>query len=309
MDGSSTTLLITSLLFMNLYYSNSLLVYPKTITFNLTEFLRLRCSLNSNDQVITTWKGSVYLHIYQLPPKRIFDIVGMNIARCLNDTKKNQVILTTREAQLYLDPITGHKLIQWMNPYTGQTVPVMHVENDPVQSFFVPDGFYIDGYLTSSNQVAIPVDVNLFYPNPLYDNETLRTYSKERFYQAGEFFKFFTPLDQITNRNLTQVHQSDLSWTRISPVLPWMNMSTQYTATLVFSAQGSKVNDINQIDQVLLNEIINRIPLYKNAPNCQLDAPSETSWTYFEKYFAEYLSKTQEFPIPKSKEDAPCIPN
>jgi hypothetical protein len=233
----------------------------------------------------------------------------MNIARCLNDTKKNQVILTTREAQLYLDPITGHKLIQWMNPYTGQTVPVMHVENDPVQSFFVPDGFYIDGYLTSSNQVAIPVDVNLFYPNPLYDNETLRTYSKERFYQAGEFFKFFTPLDQITNRNLTQVHQSDLSWTRISPVLPWMNMSTQYTATLVFSAQGSKVNDINQIDQVLLNEIINRIPLYKNAPNCQLDAPSETSWTYFEKYFAEYLSKTQEFPIPKSKEDAPCIPN
>jgi hypothetical protein len=233
----------------------------------------------------------------------------MNIARCLNDTKKNQVILTTREAQLYLDPITGHKLIQWMNPYTGQTVPVMHVENDPVQSFFVPDGFYIDGYLTSSNQVAIPVDVNLFYPNPLYDNETLRTYSKERFYQAGEFFKFFTPLDQITNRNLTQVHQTDLSWTRISPVLPWMNMSMQYTATLVFSAQGSKVNDINQIDQVLLNEIINRIPLYKNTPNCQLDAPSETSWTYFEKYFAEYLSKTQEFPIPKSKEDASCIPN
>lgn len=277
--------------------------------FNLTEFLRLRCSLDSNDQVITTWKGSAYLYIYQMQPKRIFDIVGMNIARCLKNQKKNAVLLTTREAQLYLDPITGHKLIQWMNPYTGQTVPVMHVANDLVQNIFVTDEFSIDGYLTSANQVVIPIDVNLFYPNPLYDNETLRTYSKERFYQAGEFFKFFTTLNQITNKSLTQISQTDLSWTRVSPVLPWMNMSTQYNATLIFSAQGSKVHDINEIDQVLLNEIINRIPLYNNAPNCQLDAPSETSWTYFQKYFAEYLSKTQEFPIPKSKEDASCIPN
>jgi hypothetical protein len=101
----------------------------------------------------------------------------------------------------------------------------------------------------------------------------------------------------------------DLSWTRISPVLPWMNMSTQYNGTLIFSAQGSKIDSLNQMDEILLNEILNRIPLYQNAPNCQLDTPSETSWTYFKKYFSEYLSNTQEFPIPKSKEDAPCLHN
>ncbi|CAF3375343.1 unnamed protein product [Rotaria sp. Silwood1] len=237
----------------------------------------------------------------------IFDVIGMNIARCLNDSNNHQIILTSRETQLYIDVNTGEKLNQWSNPYTGNIVSVIHVANDPVQSTMSTDKFSIKGYLTSENQIVLPIDVNLFYPNPLFENETLRHYSKEKFYQAGEYFKFFTTLNQITNESLTQVNQMDLSWTRISPILPWMNMSTQYNGTLVFSAQGTKISSLTQIDQVLFNEIIKRIPIYENAPNCQLDTSSETSWTYFKKYFSEYLSNTQEFPIPKSKEDIPCV--
>ncbi|CAF0830276.1 unnamed protein product [Rotaria sp. Silwood1] len=237
----------------------------------------------------------------------IFDVIGMNIARCLNDSNNHQIILTSRETQLYIDVNTGEKLNQWSNPYTGNIVSVIHVANDPVQSTMSTDKFSIKGYLTSENQIVLPIDVNLFYPNPLFENETLRHYSKEKFYQAGEYFKFFTTLNQITNESLTQVNQMDLSWTRISPILPWMNMSTQYNGTLVFSAQGTKISSLTQIDQVLFNEIIKRIPIYENAPNCQLDTSSETSWTYFKKYFSEYLSNIQEFPIPKSKEDIPCV--
>ncbi|CAF2521995.1 unnamed protein product [Rotaria sp. Silwood2] len=271
------------------------------------KFLRLRCSLNPNEQVITTWKGSVYLHLYQLEVDHIFDVIGMNVARCLNDSNNHQIILTSRETQLYIDVNTGEKLNKWENPYTGNIVSVVHVANDPVQSTISTEKFSIKGYLTSENQIVLPIDVNLFYPNPLFDNETLRYYSKEKFYQAGEYFKFFTTLNQITNESLTQVNQMDFSWTRISPILPWMNMSTQYNGTLVFSAQGTKISSLAQIDQVLFSEIINRIPIYENAPNCQLDTSSETSWTYFKKFFSEYLSNTQEFPMPKSKENIPCV--
>ncbi|CAF0913082.1 unnamed protein product [Rotaria sordida] len=298
--------IIISLLLL-LYFSNVIQSYPNERIFSLKEFLRLRCSLNLNEQVIITWKGSVYLHLYQMEVDHIFDIIGMNIARCLNDSNNHQIILTSRETQLYIDANTGEKLNKWTNPYTGNIVSVIHVANDPVQSIISTDKFSIKGYLTSENQIVLPIDVNLFYPNPLFENETLRYYSKEKFYQAGEYFKFFTTLNQIINENLTQVNQMDLSWTRISPILPWMNMSTQYNGTLVFSAQGTKISSLTQIDQVLFKEIINRIPIYENAPNCQLNTSSETSWTYFKKYFSEYLSNIQEFPIPKSKEDIPCI--
>ncbi|CAF2106539.1 unnamed protein product [Rotaria magnacalcarata] len=307
MDWRKSFFSIIIIFLLLLYFAHVICSYPNERVFNLAEFLRLRCSLNPNEQVITTWKGSAYLHLYQMPVNHVFDIIGMNIARCLNDSKNQEIILTTRETQLYVDVNTGKKLITWTNPYTGNNVSVMHVANDPVQSTLSTSEFSINGYLSSENQIILPTDINLFYPNPLFQNETLRYYSKEKFYQAGEYFKFFTTLNQITDENLTQVNQMDLSWTRVSPILPWMNMSTQYNGTLVFSAQGTKVSSLTQIDQILLDEIINRIPIYQNAPTCQLNASSETSWTYFKKYFSQYLSNTQEFPIPKSKEDIPCV--
>ena len=258
-------------------------------------------------QAITTWKGSVYLHLHQSEPRNVFNVVGVNIGRCLNDSKNHQIIVTTREIQLYIDVNSGKKLNQWMNPYTGESVPVVHVANDPVQSTIDVDGYSTVGYLTSVNQIMLPIDVNLFYSNPLYANETLRKYSKEQFYQAGEYFKYFSTLDQITNESLTEVNQMDISWTRVSPILPWMNMSMGYNGSLIFSAQGTRVHSLDQLDDVLLREIETRMPLYKEAPTCRLNCSSATSWTYFEKYFNEYLSKTQEFPIPKANEDIPCV--
>ena len=294
------------LLIILIEYLNGIEIYPDKISLNLKEFLRLRCSLNESDEIITTWKGNVYLHIYQTEPKDLFKIVGMNIARCLNDSINNQFILTSREVQLYVDLISEKKMNKWFNPFIEKNVSVIHVANDPVQNSFPIKDFSIDAYLTNNNQIVIPSDVNLYYPNPLYDNQTLRFYSKERFYEAAEFFKFYTSLSQIINDNLTQVISTDISWTRVSPVLPWMNMSS-FNAKLIFSAQGTKVNSLKEIDPILLNEIESRIPIYKNAPSCQLKTTSETSWTYFKKYFKEYFSNEQEFPIPKSKEDIPCL--
>lgn len=293
-------------LFILIEYSNGIKIYPDKIQINLKEFLRLRCSLDEKDEIITTWKGNVYLHVYQNEPKSLFKIVGMNIARCLNDSMNNEIILTSREVQLYVDLISEKKLNEWFNPFVGKNVSVIHVANDPVQSSFSAKDFSLDAYLTNNNQIVIPSDVNLFYPNPLYENETLRFYSKEKYYEAGEFFKFYTSLEQITNERLTQVNSTDISWTRISPVLPWMNMSS-LDAKLIFSAEGTKINSLNELDPVLFNEIENRISIYKNAPSCQLNTTSETSWTYFKKYFQEYLSNEIEFPIPKSQEDIPCL--
>ncbi|CAF1125546.1 unnamed protein product [Rotaria magnacalcarata] len=87
----------------------------------------------------------------------------MNIARCLNSSNNKEIILTTRETQLYIDAITGVKLNKWTNPYMGDTESVMHVANDPVQRTISTNDFSIEGYLTSENQVVLSIDVYLFW--------------------------------------------------------------------------------------------------------------------------------------------------
>ena len=40
--------------------------------------------------------------------------------------------LVSREILLYKDPKTGEVLSKWENPWSGETVDVLHVANDPV---------------------------------------------------------------------------------------------------------------------------------------------------------------------------------
>ena len=136
---------------------------------------------------------------------------------------------------------------------------VVHVANDPVQNIIPIKGFSID--------------VNLFYPNPFF---------KEAFDQPGEYFNFFITSDKVTFETLTRIDQMNLSW---------MNMSGGFNSTLVFSAQRSEVDCLNQMDVVLFNEIAERNSIYQHTRTCQLNTLSETSWTYFKKYFAEYLPR------------------
>lgn len=75
----------------------------------------------------------------------------MNIRQCATITDPKQGKgwrLVSREILLYLDPKTGEVVRSWKNPWTGETVPVLHVANDPVNqrpSFVTnPDGSPFD---------------------------------------------------------------------------------------------------------------------------------------------------------------------
>ena len=60
---------------------------------------------------------------------------GMNIRRCVevNDAERGKGWrLISREIMLMLDPKTGEVVNEWENPYTGKTVKVMQIHNDPV---------------------------------------------------------------------------------------------------------------------------------------------------------------------------------
>ena len=153
-----------------------------------------------------------------------------------------------------------------------------------------------DDYATFVNTV------NLFYPNPLYKNATLRPYANYAEYEGSELFKFFTPENEVLNASATFAPSMHFSWTRISQWLPFMNMNGR-PGSMMFTASGSRTT-FEDLPQWLQDDINNRIPLYRHAPRCMLDLPDSTSWTYFQEHFESYLNGDQ-FPIPVSAKP-PC---
>jgi hypothetical protein len=296
---SYPVVLFTVLLLLAVVAHTARTFYPKTVPLTTEQLIKMRCSLDSREQVITAWTGFAYSVIPQSASKTLFGLAGVNIARCLYVNGTWQ--LTSRELMLYLDPVTGQKLKQWNNPFTGEVNTVMHVANSPVQQVFT---YAVNATQVNKQHTVLPLDINLLYPNSLSRNATYAPYSPQPMYQAGEFFKFIAPTKDVNNKKKKTVSELEFSWTRYSPFLPFMKMGNQQ-GYLLFSAQGAKVSSINELPDVLLNEIKQRVPIYKNAPPCILNTSSETSWTYFAKYFTQYLAG-EEFPIPISTDNTPC---
>lgn len=263
--------------------------------FDTDAFVKVRASLDANEQSFLTWTGSIYAFIPGQKRKRLFKIVGMSVSRCL-PSKAGGWEFTSRELTYYLDPNTNGILQRWENPWTGETVPVMHVANNPVQAHFEGQfPAYIDRDLATFVFDLFPT-----YPNPLAEDEKFLGYSQTPTYQAVELFKLTVPLADLLNPDLNSVSKLDISWDRVGPWLPWMKMGDR-PGHLIYSAWGSKVNDFSELSQLLQEEINRRIPLYKNAPQIPLDQEDMTSWRYFQQHFDAYLTGAV-FPLPATIE-------
>jgi Protein of unknown function (DUF1838) len=278
--------------------SNAQTVANNPQTLGISEFVRTRCSTDRKN-VYIEWSGAVYAFVPQEKQRKLFNIAGMNVGRCMQD-QQGQWFLTSRELNLYLDPETNQVLNRWQNPWTGEEVPVVHVANNPVQNSL--NGEY--PVSKDGDQVTFSLDVPLTYPNVLARDPKFQDYSPDPLYQAGEFFKFTAPFREITNASSVIAAKVSGAWHRIGPWLPWMKMKGK-PGQLVYSATMQKRTNFDELSAVLKQEITSRLPLYREAPSCFLAVKNETSWTYFQKHFDEYLKGTQ-FPLVETESKVPC---
>ena len=98
---------------------------------------KFQCSMVDNAPVVYHWSGRGYSRVPGEPDRLLFNLEGMNVRACVtvNDPVKGVGYrLVSRELMLYLDPKTGNVLRTWDNPWSGKTVDVLHVANDPVNS-------------------------------------------------------------------------------------------------------------------------------------------------------------------------------
>jgi len=266
-------------------------MFAETREFSATQFVKTRCSTDGTPTFLV-WSGYLYSFVPDEPKRKLFKIVGMNVARCI-DQGNGVWDFTSREINLYLDSETGEIQRHWQNPWTGEMLPIVHVANSPIQGTFrhnIPAE--VDGDTTT-----FIFDLFAQYPNPLADDPKFAEYCDRPIYNAVELFKLAVPTADLEDPTTTTVSKLVLSWNRVGPWLPWMKMK-QRSGHLIYSASGKKVKDFSDLPSILKKEIETRVPFYKDAPAQKIEDEEMTSWSYFKQHFDAYLQGAT-FPIPQ----------
>ena len=247
---------------------------------------RVQCGEADGKPAVYHWSGNVYSRVAGEPDKLLFKGKGMNIRQCVSvdDPKRGKGWrMVSREIMLYLDPKTGEVLRNWANPWTGETVEVMQIANDPVNqrpSFAInADGTpYKSNMRREGRWLFMPVEVPLFYTNPLSGEYQDYVGGK---YHAMEIFDFaFDAAEMLDTKNSTAYPV--VSWVRISDWMPWMKMRGRQ-GQMVFNAMGNKLKSYDELPKVLKDEIALNYPNYTAPPPADDARPNETTWTVFKK--------------------------
>ena len=249
---------------------------------------RVQCGEADGKQAVYHWSGRAYSRVEGEPDRLLFKIEGMNVRQCVSvdDPQRGKGYrLVSREILLYLDPVTGEVVRNWKNPWTGETVEVVHVANDPVNSrpSFATNA---DGSpFTNANLrregrwFFMPAEIPLFYTNPLQGEYQDFVGGK---YHAMEIFDFAFDANEILDTKNPTAYPI-ISWVRMADWLPWMKMRGR-PGLVVINAMGNKLKNFSELPALLKTEIAANYPAYTAPPPADDKRPNETSWTVFKKW-------------------------
>jgi len=248
---------------------------------DLETFIKIRAALDPHQETVFWWTGRIYAFIPGQKAQLWFDFEGYNIARALPCA--DGYALLTREASFYQTPNGGPILEHWTCPLSGQTVEVIHVWNDPVNQHFPrlrADGtpFALPLVDLGMGDLCLPMDVFLAYPSPLPRAQFMR-YSAGDLYQGGELFQFFVRQAELADPTCLSV-PALLSWTRIGPWLPWMELGDT-PGWLIYQCRGKKLSGgYAALPEPVREYVEAHAPQFATAP-WEDTGENETSWTYF----------------------------
>lgn len=233
------------------------------------------------------FEGRAYSRVPGEKDRHIFNVLGVNTRQCgsVTDSERGTGFRSvSREVMLYLDPETNEVLDTWQNPWTGESVEVVHVANDPV-NMRAPrfaageDGKPISATLRVYGDIAMTsFEVPLFYDNPL--GSDYQRYVGGH-YHAMEIFNTTYIADEMLNAE--SLGRSYISWSRIAQWLPWMEMGSK-SGLMVVNATGFSSWNKEDIPEPLMSVLQARYPTYFEPPPVDDPRPNETSWTVFRKH-------------------------
>ncbi len=243
------------------------------------------CSTLDGEPTTFWWHGHAYSRRQGERDRLLFGVEGMNVRACGADTHPERGTgyrMVSRELLIYRDATSGEALTRWNNPWTGETVDVLHVANDPVNHSAYErnrDGtpFQWGGMLTEG-QWRMNITVPLFYSNPLAS-----AYQKEigGTYHATEMFNFFGDADGLLDAKTTHVARQ-VGWARVSDWLPWMKMQGREGLIYMHTA-GLALSSWDALPERMKEEIEKHYPEYRNPPPLDDTRKNVTSWMYYQR--------------------------
>jgi hypothetical protein len=267
------------------------------------QFVKIRCGTDTRTYFFAA-TGSMYAHpLDDDQPAHLFDFLGVDISRCVQGKSTPQWTLVSRKITLYIDPKTGQVLRNWQNPWTGETLNVIHRSYD-YQEFQIPPK--VNAYIAPEIS-SVSLDLNLKVPNPLSTNPKFADYSPEKYLQSSDSYKFIFPTRML---NDVAVNPSDhrsvaLSYYRMGPWEPWMKMKGK-PGFIVLNYTGTKTDDFEELHPALKAQIEQRMPLFREAPTSRLKRSIAMSWSRFDEEFDAYL-RGDEFPLPAPLKNEPTL--
>lgn len=238
------------------------------------------------------WEGRMLARVPGERDRVVFQVVGINVRQCarLSDPVRGPGYRSvSREIMVYLDPVSGETLDEWRNPWTGETVRVIHVANDPVNMRAPTHARREDGtphrvrLRQYGDTLVASSEIPLFYANPLAGD--YQDYVGGH-YHAMEIFNTFYPAADLLDSGVTRIGDSRISWQRISGWLPWMKMGGR-PGLLVFNATGFSTFDESKISPILKRVLDERYPGYWTPPPTDDTRPNETTWTVTKRIIDE----------------------
>ena len=263
---------------------------------------RTTCGVADGVPAVYYFSGRVYSRVDGEPDKHLFNTEAMNIRQCVAATdpvRGKGYRMVSREVLFYTDAKTNAVMREWKNPWTDETVAVMHVNNDPVNgrpSFpITADGKPYSVKLQQVGPWSLTSGVApLFYNNPL----------------AGDYQEYvggnYHAMEMLTSSMLT----SDLldtskptvypaiAWGRVSKWLPWMKMRGRQ-GQLVFQSSGAKIKSYAELPAVVRNEIAANYPIYNAPPPGDDPRPNATTLTVFKAMVDKQRAEAKPAAAPK----------
>jgi len=234
------------------------------------------------------WEGKLYSRVPGERDRHLFNVIGMNVRQCsrlVDATRGAGYRSVSREVMAYLDPKTGEVLDQWANPWSGKTVEVMHVTNDPVNArepTFALDRAgnpYQVELRQYEDMLVQSIEIPLFYTNPLAGD--YQDYVGGQ-YHAMEIFNTFYKTKELLDPKATRIADSRISWQRISKWLPWMQMGER-DGLMVFNATGFSTFAAGKVPARLWALVDARWPAYRLPPPVDDARSNATTWSVFKQ--------------------------
>ena len=254
---------------------------------------------------------------------RLMGFEGYNVRWLTRHPSDNTLLYASREIVFYTNPTTGEILNEWKNPYTGETVPVIPVMNEYMDS---PRG--TAGYANPSRPMeerglnyASNADV---FPNYNLKNQFAQgdnmNVANDGQYSSAELFDFYLPkssknelpcadffLNYEPQRDrrrwenflcfggkakwLDWAPKATVSWSRVGPWLPWMGMSEDHTnsrhvpGVLVYHVRSEALTQFEDLPE----DFRNRMRLWFDSGALGLQTIGYEAWkrpATYEEYSA-----------------------